>query len=308
MTHLRIEQNNGLVEEVGSSIIKKLYELAIGGLDNTSNLQGRLHASKAYGSHIQYLTQTYPELHISVDDRYINFADSEVLRILSSNFGDGVGITEREGASITNISTIFKDTTIQTFNELPQLGVTTLNSSAFYGCTELSSVDTTNITSLNGGQQFEDCSSLQIIDLHNCDGFSGPTSNRTSIFKNCTSVKKIILGNCISLGNKWATYSSAARVHFYNCQSLETVDVKSLQQISTNGGIFNSCPNMRNFIIRSATVPVKHEGTNNMQINAFGGQNVKIYVPDEAVQDYKTADAWVDVAQYIYPLSEYTES
>jgi len=38
MTHLRIEQNNGVIEEVNSSVITKLYEIAHAGLDVSSNL------------------------------------------------------------------------------------------------------------------------------------------------------------------------------------------------------------------------------------------------------------------------------
>ena len=91
-----------------------------------------------------------------------------------------------------------------------------------------------------------------------------------------------------------------------NCTSLHTVDVKSLTYIPDGGGTttFRNCPAMRNFIIRSSTVPiVENNGTANM--DSFGGSNVKIYVPDDAVNTYKSAAGWSNIASYIYPLSEY---
>lgn len=69
MTHLYIEQNTGLTEEVNSSIISKLYELAISGdLDETSDLKGRLHSTTGYGNQVEYLNNSFPDLHIQVDE------------------------------------------------------------------------------------------------------------------------------------------------------------------------------------------------------------------------------------------------
>ena len=56
MTHLRIEQNNGVIEEVSTSLITKLYNIVHDGLDNTSELQGRLHCPVSYRAYITYLT------------------------------------------------------------------------------------------------------------------------------------------------------------------------------------------------------------------------------------------------------------
>jgi len=68
MTHLYIEQATDKTEEVNSSIISKLYELAISGdLDNTSNLKGRLHSNTAKEKHVTYLNNNFDELYISAD-------------------------------------------------------------------------------------------------------------------------------------------------------------------------------------------------------------------------------------------------
>jgi hypothetical protein len=53
MTHLKIEQNNGVIEEVGKMVIDKLYDIVTNEtLDQTSNLVGRLNASSAYHEYI----------------------------------------------------------------------------------------------------------------------------------------------------------------------------------------------------------------------------------------------------------------
>lgn len=68
MTHLYIEQSTGLTEEVNSSIISKLYELAISGdLDETSDLKGRLHSSTAIDTQVAYLNDKFDDLYITAD-------------------------------------------------------------------------------------------------------------------------------------------------------------------------------------------------------------------------------------------------
>jgi hypothetical protein len=59
ITHLYIEQN-GITEEVSSSVISKLYELASSGtLDGTSDLKGRLHSTTARDIHVAYLNEQF---------------------------------------------------------------------------------------------------------------------------------------------------------------------------------------------------------------------------------------------------------
>ena len=96
MTHLYIEQNTGLTEEVNSSIISKLYELAISGdLDASSNLKGRLHSSRAKRIEVQYLVAEFSELYITADQFYKYFVDPAVDEFFAKcPAGDGNGILE----------------------------------------------------------------------------------------------------------------------------------------------------------------------------------------------------------------------
>lgn len=83
MTHLYIEQNTGLTEEVNSSIISKLYELAISeDLDETSDLKGRLHSTLGYDTEVTYLNEHFSDLHISVDKALLPFKDTTLREAL----------------------------------------------------------------------------------------------------------------------------------------------------------------------------------------------------------------------------------
>lgn len=67
--HLYIEQNTDITETVDSAVIKKLYELAVGGtLDNTSDLKGTLHTTVTAASYKSYLEETFQDLHITADE------------------------------------------------------------------------------------------------------------------------------------------------------------------------------------------------------------------------------------------------
>jgi hypothetical protein len=102
MTHLYIEQATDRTEEVNSSIISKLYELAISGdLDNTSDLKGRLHTPVAYTSHIDWLNEHYDELTISADDKYVDFVSKSIEQNLAGLYGDGIGVYYGNRAFVT---------------------------------------------------------------------------------------------------------------------------------------------------------------------------------------------------------------
>lgn len=180
MTHLYIEQNTGLTEEVDNKIIEKLYDTVTNNtLDNTSDLKGRLHSSLGYKYQVNYLNTTYPNLHISVDDYTIPFEDPNMLQyLLDLGIGSNGYITEAQAAAATTVANS-ENTTITKFNELKYF--TSITSSKgglsgrssgicrFYNWTALQEVDISNFTSLghNNGAAWEDtfvyCSSLRKV-------------------------------------------------------------------------------------------------------------------------------------------------
>lgn len=248
MTHLKIEQNNGVIEEVSSAVIDKLYDIVhSGNLDNTSNLIGRLHTTATYQDYIDYLEDTFKvngvkQLIIDATKKYLTFADPVVRNYwANSTYGDGTGIDITSAASVLNIpNSAFKNnTSIETFDELGTYfpNCTTINQDAFSGCSNLTSIDLSNITTVNRGA-FQNCTKLESLDF---------TSNLTTLgrecFAGCSSLK------CIDLSG--VTLDSYAQ--FNACTSLIDLSTNDPDQASTNaatytfnwtsipGNTFNNC-------------------------------------------------------------------
>lgn len=186
MTHLYIEQN-GITEEVSSSVISKLYELASGGtLDGTSDLKGRLSTPHCRELHYNYFTKginnsgkRFPDLYLTVTEGvYLDFADPVIENYWkNSQYGDGEGITldsaasatsypKRETATNTSSEVIptynsetstelndgnyafYKDTTVTSFNELGKFtNITEIRTSMFRN-SSLQHIDLSNITTI----------------------------------------------------------------------------------------------------------------------------------------------------------------
>lgn len=267
MTHLYIEQNTGLTEEVNSSIISKLYELAISGdLDETSDLKGRLHSTVARDNHVAYLNEHFEDLTVTADLLYITFADPEVDRVLSNWWGDGTGITSAQMAtktelnfssvdSITDRKPFINNTSIRTFNELGRFTTIKTIGTQTFERSYIESIDLSNIeyinwaaftvTHLTGtinlpsikklgaglGAQQGDCFSYTNITNVIC----GPNLELLgqSVFKNCTSLQTVTgLSNLTSMANEC----------FHGCTSLTSVDLNTNIAFSPN--LFTNCSNL----------------------------------------------------------------
>lgn len=231
MTHLYIEQNTGLTEEVNSSIISKLYELAISGdLDNTSDLKGRLHLTIGYRQPISYLNNTYQDLYITADDYAIPFEDPNMLQyLLDKGIGSNGMITEDQAAAVTSVADA-ANTTVTKFNELKYFtsiteskggyASTQTGNIRFYGWTALEEVDISNFTSIshigNGfDESFSNCTNLKKVtasdkltkigtcafqncgNLETISGLSGTITVNDASFKNCTKLKQENFNNVV---------------------------------------------------------------------------------------------------------------
>lgn len=246
MTHLYIEQNTGLTEEVNSAIISKLYELAISGdLDNTSDLKGRLHTTACKDIHYEYLTgsvngtKRFPELYITADNLYISFVDSVAEQICESNWGTSDGVTNTQLQAVVNSDLTangpFVQTNIVNFPEFSKFtGITKLNSNVFLQCTQLQSITLPSSCTELGTAVFYGDTALSQINLsniesieaqcfQNCSSLSGTINlpNLTTIkgggvFSGCSSITKVTgLSNITSIPNST----------FENCTSLTSVGI-----------------------------------------------------------------------------------
>ena len=211
---------------------------------------------------------------------YIPFADSNVEAVLLANgVGDGLGITYKDAAKVTSISTWFKgNVDITSFNELQYFtGIPKLYDYAFSDCSNLTSVilpkgvilqqwcfsgtglitientETIKNTVLLTGT-FKNCISLQSIYLPDTI-----TSFEISCFEECSKLTQITFPRDLKLIGDYA---------FANCKSL-IADVILLNVTSIGIYAFSSCESIRYVKFGSALKTIR-------QYSFSGCKNLKI--------------------------------
>ena len=238
MTHLYIEQN-GITEEVSSSVISKLYELASSGtLDGTSNLKGRLHTTLGYRSEIEYLNTNYQDLYISVDDYAVPFEDPNMLSyLLNKGIGSNGYITETQAAAVTSVSNA-PNTTITKFNEFKYFTNITESKGGFSGTDD-------------GNMRFLGWTALEEIDISNLTSIGHNTGYAYGdTFVNCTSLKKV------TASDKLAKIGYNA---FDGCTNLETLSgLDGVVEIWDNA--FDNCEKLQQSSFQSLQVTLKTVG------------------------------------------------
>lgn len=162
------------------------------------------------------------------------------------------------------------NTLIVQFPELLRFtNVKTLGGDVFDRCTNLESVDTTNVTSISAGSA---------------------SGNGYSPFYN-TKITRIELPNLTSLGNYIGIHISAVWVLG---ESLKTVNQYTFR--TSNSGARSST-----YLIYATTPPTLSSGTANAA--NFTGY---IYVPDESYDTYIAHASWSPIKARIRKMSAYT--
>ncbi len=161
--------------------------------------------------------------------------------------------------------------------EIPN-SVTHIGSSAFAGCTNLTSVTISNSVTHIGSSAFEDCKSLTSITIPD-----SVTSIGNYTFENCTSLTNVmIFDGVISIGERT----------FYNCINLVSLTIpNSVTSIGTYA--FEDCKNLKNIIVfnpnckfgsyivnRSVKIYGFANSTANKYANSNGNIFIKIYCND----------------------------
>ena len=120
---------------------------------------------------------------------YIHFADSNVEAVLLANgVGDGLGITYKDAAKVTSISTWFRSNKdITAFSEFVNFSlISSLVNFAFQHCSSLVEITLpASLTSI-GNNAFYGCTSLAEISLP-----AGVTKIGSGAFNNCSSLQYI---------------------------------------------------------------------------------------------------------------------
>ena len=186
---------------------------------------------------------------------------------------------------VINMNSMFENCSKLT--TIPQLDTSKVQfiGSMFYGCSKLTTIpqlDTSEATVMNA--MFRECSSLITIPQLN----TSKITNMTYMFENCSKL------TTIDITHMNITSTSNSNYFAYNCYSLTKLIIRNMTTIPTiNTNSFTNCYHFT--------------GTTNETYNPQGLKDGRIYVPDDKVEELKTATNWSVYADIIVPLSTLVE-
>lgn len=203
----------------------------------------------------------------------IEFEDSTVKQICVSNWGgvSGAGGVAGVAGEIT-MEQAAKVTTVGTIFK-GNTSITKFNELYFFENAALPSNCFMGCTSLTEATVPKKMKSLPV----------------NAAFRNCTSLRKLYFGE----GYTTLAYSSMEQ-----CNNLALIMPTTFN--SMRNYVFYSGSNY--ILVIKATTPPTISGTTGLN------RLLKAYVPDDYVNDYKSATTWSSLASKIYPLSDYEGS
>ena len=158
--------------------------------------------------------------------------------------------------------------------------LTSLDEGLFWGCESLESVEIPNSVTTMGTSVFYLCHNLKSVKLPD-----GLTKIRESTFRDCESLSSITLPSNLTTIGKEA---------FQYCESLTSIVIPaSVNDIDVNA--FDYCKNLQSVFIESKTPPALGE-------NAFP-EDVKIYVPCDAIEEYMNDEDWLPYKSNLRTIS-----
>ena len=214
---------------------------------------------------------------------YIPFEDANVEAVLlAKGVGDGLGITYKDAAKVTTISTWFKsNANITSFDELKYFTkIKKMQEAEFARCSSLKKIQLPPELSSMGGSIFSECSALKTISfpetLTYVDGYcfekctsletvhltEGLKTLKNAVFVNCTSLKELILPtgltsigtslcqNCKAL-TKIVIPSTLATINSFMCDGCSNIT-----DVTINSGVnsilnsaFRDCTSLKSIVL-----------------------------------------------------------
>ena len=206
-------------------------------------------------------------------------------------------------------------------------------SGMFYYCSKLTTIpqiDTSKVTYMNS--MFSSCSSLTTIPQLDTSN----VTNMSSMFQTCqklTTIPQLDTSNVTSMSNMFyycyelttipklnTSKVKSMSYMFYSCNKLTTIDIShmNITSIYNVQNFASYCHSLTKLIIRNmSAIPILSSdaftncyhftGTTNATYNPQGLKDGRIYVPDDKVNELKTATNWSTYADIIVPLSTLVE-
>ena len=187
----------------------------------------------------------------------------------------------------------------------------TIGALAFDDCTQLTSVNMPVVTEVQRFA-FNNCgalTSLSVEEVTRIEDCAFQASGLQSVY---APKLKVLLGKAFNQSKALKSFVSEVLEEidttdntygpFAGCP-VEVIDLSTVRTISGQNSILHGIQRAAAVIFRSNTPP-SLETANNLYTSNAG---VKFYVPDDAVEAYKTAENWSAYASKILPLSDYEE-
>lgn len=215
-----------------------------------------------------------------------------------------------EGGEIATTSIgqyAFRDNTKVTKIELPN-SVLTIRDNAFYGCNRLQQIELPDTINYIGQYAFQNCSSLTSIKIP-----ANVTQIYYGTFQYCSNLETVEMHNNITDISSQAFYycrrlknvnfsNSLQRIEssaFYNCGFTEIELPESVYYLGSN--VFYANSSLSKVVLR---MPNTISG-NSDPFSYYS--NLKIYVPDEYMEQYRQSYPWSQYTSYLHSISELGE-
>jgi hypothetical protein len=250
--------------------------------------------------------------------------------------GTGNNIVLNEGENILNIDADYPYGFKCSSNQDKVVGVdlkqfkgTEIWNYAFQNCNAISSITIPDSVSIIGSRSFEGCSSLSVVNFNN-----NTTKIFAGAFSGCEKIKEIVLSkniktidagafeHCTSLSliTNFDNLTLLGTSAFVGCVSLKKIVLpESLDKFG--GNVFTGCSSLSSVTIPSSitlykpnnfkrctsltSITFTSKTPNSNYLSEMINNPIRnIYVPQDAVQAYKTAQGWESYASMIKPIEQ----
>ena len=168
--------------------------------------------------------------------------------------------------------------------------IVSLRLGAFAGCQNLTKISLPNCVETFGRYTFNECKNVTKLNLQSLARIGD--GNYT--FYGMESLEEISLPSLTTIESFSGT--------FWNCTNVKRIELPKLGGTTISTYVFRYCHTLETLILGGAFNPLSNT-------NAFQGTGTKapnglrIYVPDDLVDSYKTATNWATMAKKILPIS-----